>query len=283
MAGSPLEREPIRDPQSIDQLLGMQEDERTEFKRATWRDGAEAAKDVASFANADGGEIVVGVVEDGAARASSFENWAQMDDAAAVQQLRALLITHIRPRDFTDKVLMVPIRTSAGTRACVVDVPPSASVVAVGYGSDRDQKLGFPIRSGRETRWMSFDEVESRMLSEERVALHRLRRFSQTPGERPAALLAGIWFPAYRQPAKLETVRLKFRMLSETHLVLEWTCDVHFYGSGLQASVTQRELSIPLALIRRVFPREGGGVHVELRADLLWDGIAFGFGRVTPG
>lgn len=135
------------------------EGDQLDFKRPpAWKNGFEAAKDIAALANHLGGDIVIGVddVDDCA------NEWKPIPDTEIsdfIERISHWLTDIIRPREFAASVDITQIRAlEANHSVIVVSVPPSIQLVGV----EKDNNFRFPIRNGRTTRWLIFEEVMSR-------------------------------------------------------------------------------------------------------------------------
>jgi len=69
-------------------------------------------------------------------------------------------------RTWRDRVVIATFRTARGTRACVLSVLPVAGLAAAASRPDDPTAFRFPTRNGRETRILTFDEIEERMLAD---------------------------------------------------------------------------------------------------------------------
>lgn len=275
----------IRGASDLTALRGVQEGEALEFKGRTWgrEKAVEAAKDVASLANHRGGAIVLGVQQDADAKASVFAEWTDDSDELEIQRIRAHLATVLRPRDFVDRVEILALQTADGVRVAVVNVPASASLVAINKGSEKDPTLGFPVRSGRETRWMGLDEVEERMTTEGRGPMLILRRLRESVENR-VEIISKIVRNDRRLMLGWPGTPLMLRDVGDEHATFDWTGTLSFVDTGGGVSelpINQREFRIPYGLMSGVYPRPGGGVFLELRVDILVrEGGFIMFGRV---
>ncbi len=168
----------IRDGQKVAELVARNEMEsqNLDFKGGFWEDSkyrckecgdralvqrpasVEAGKDVAAMANADGGDLIVGV-DDTDDRASGWFGKPLPIDAH--ETLRRWLANVLAPREVTDTVeigRMTARDASDGTEhdVLIVNVPPwSDGPVGV---KSMDAYL-FPLRRDRDTRFLSFEEI----------------------------------------------------------------------------------------------------------------------------
>lgn len=141
------------------------EDHYLEFKGVDekgrpWTRNEECARDVAQFANASGGTIVVGAVEQDHLLAG-FQEVTTRDSLAS--WIDSVLNERLEP---VPPVVAQPIDLSEKQRLLAVNVPPSLSVVAHKIG----KAFEFVTRAENSKRYMTLMEVEARMGSRERVA-----------------------------------------------------------------------------------------------------------------
>ncbi|RKH78801.1 ATP-binding protein [Corallococcus sp. AB045] len=146
-------------------VLGrIAESENLDFKGEFWIDGRpgksasqEAGKDIAAFANSDGGSLVVGV-SDRDDCASGFNTNFKLDGRK--KQLEAWLLNELSPSAVASSVEIVELSFDVeGRRQCVlvVNVPPwPHGVVGVRW---KDAGWIFPFRLGRDTKFLSLEEA----------------------------------------------------------------------------------------------------------------------------
>jgi hypothetical protein len=92
---------PIRNTNEVAKVVTEQqeENESLDFKQEVWKDGAEAAKDAAAFANHVGGDIIIGVTESNHT-ASGWKDVALADARLENQRIRQFLIIIESPASF---------------------------------------------------------------------------------------------------------------------------------------------------------------------------------------
>jgi predicted HTH transcriptional regulator len=141
------------------------------------REGLELAKDVAAMANQFGGTILVGVVEGADGLLASWNPLTALR-AAAIQTAYERAVMHFlspRPRI---TALRIPVQ---GGECVAVNVEPYVDGVV---GARADAKVNhvwrYPLRVGKETRWMTPEEVAI-MTPQTRKALVMLDRME--PGD----------------------------------------------------------------------------------------------------
>lgn len=153
---------------------GVEEDLSIEFK-ATDYDSAvddgekrafEAPKDVAAFANASGGLIVIGMSEKAGGVAAGFSK--QRPDETTRRNLITTLLDGLAPfvADIQTGLIANPDGTGEG--CLLVLVPPSDSTPHAVSSHARDQKkrathsMSWPVREGSRTRWLREPELAER-------------------------------------------------------------------------------------------------------------------------
>ncbi len=142
-----------------------------DFKADPWpRNDAgrkECAGDVAQFANASGGTVVIGVPEEDHL-ARSFKD---VPEAAELQRwIGDVIDKHLEPVPPIDpRVITLP----SGARLVAVNVPPSAVLIA---RKTSGEGYEFPVRAGNGKRFMTLMEVEARMGNRERLMKLRIEQ-----------------------------------------------------------------------------------------------------------
>jgi len=128
---------PLGDLTEVDlqELIGQQENQGIEFKRSEAlilrgqerdRRVAELVKDVTAMANAAGGRIFYGVVEDRATgRAESLDEGFTAEELNA-DQVGNVLTGNVEPLIRGVEVRLIPLAT--GRNACVIDVPQATTL-----------------------------------------------------------------------------------------------------------------------------------------------------------
>jgi hypothetical protein len=163
----------------------------------------EAGKDVAAFANAEGGDVIVGITEDPPKLPSGFFTRHKPPDGA---QVRSWLHNVVVPRDVVTAVRIHPFVVKDGSeyhQVLVLSVPPwSDGIVGVRTtkkgGSVNGRTMNdrvsflFPFRDTDETRFREFDEVLMALNVANRrtyVRLLDLLRNAEKPPVRIASLV----------------------------------------------------------------------------------------------
>ncbi len=137
--------------------LGVREGERLDWKVAPYdkaTGGDEFAKDVAAFANARGGLLVLGVAEDRHTSAASKLIPFKVGDGLE-RQMRSWLSSRLDPA--VPGLRFHPASDDDGEGALVIEVPESPDaphLVRTSSGT------GYPLRFGTHTEWMREFDIE---------------------------------------------------------------------------------------------------------------------------
>ncbi len=150
------------------------EDDALEFKADPWprndEGRRECAADVAQFANASGGTVVIGAPQENHI-VQGFKNVST--PAELVRWIEDVINGQLEPVPLVDqRVVDIP----GGTRVVAVNVPPSPVLIArktTGKGYE------FPIRAGDGKRYMTLIEVEARMGNRERLMKLRIEQIKR--------------------------------------------------------------------------------------------------------
>ena len=136
-------------------LLGLPEDYDLDYKRQRYGTGSQAAKDaavdVAAFANATGGLLIIGIEEEGTGVASALAADTAPDDLGL--WINQVVAARVSP---TPTIGHASIPVSGGSAHIISVAPSTRKPHAVSVGNDT---LRFPIRSGTTTRYMSEPEI----------------------------------------------------------------------------------------------------------------------------
>lgn len=266
--------------ESLRNLLGTEESETLEFKREVWSDGKEAAKDVAAMANAWGGEILIGVAEgsDGS-RASAFAMTLAADGREREgQRIHQLLEHYLRPRDFVDRLRFSWLTAPLGETVLAIWVPAAArACMAVAHEEGRKgARFQFPVRAGRETRFMEYDEVLSRMADASRATSLKLKEL-RTPSRpyEPFSLASPIVKLTSGGPRRLLRTALDHDgSLGEEypHGVALNFAATYAWGTCSE-NLNGRSMVLPYALVRTLWRDVHGVVWIAL------DGQVESFGQ----
>lgn len=273
-------------------LIGRLESDSLEFKGDAWANAEECAKDVAALGNADGGQILIGVVEGvGTSVASGFRDWlAGRGEQVEQQRIHQWLVHALRPRDFVDRISYRWLTAPTRERVLSLEVQPSiGSCVAVASGPIAHGKLSrfqFPMRTNKETRFMDHDEVIRRMADRGRAISLRLKELSVTgPAQRfvrVASPIVKITSAGPRDLVRDPTVRTD-ASLGEQHaegFVITFCGNYRWGAAGLPEDLTGRAVLVPYALVRTIWNDALGNLCVALdgRIEVFGDQL-----QVTTG
>ena len=159
-------------------LCGLPEDYDLDYKRQRYQTGGKgpiaAALDIAAFANASGGLLIIGIEEDGSGVASRVvPDTPEGDFGLWIDQVVA---ARISPAP-TTRYRCIPVTDGSVHVVCVPPSPRKPHAVSVS-----NETLKYPVRSGTTTRYMYEPEiadqyaqrVKSRLDLESRVsAIHK--------------------------------------------------------------------------------------------------------------
>ena len=191
------------------------------------------AIDLAAFANTFGGTLLIGVAEksDGAKKvASGFV------PGINVEEIRKIVHTHIS-EIISPKidVQVVPIDVS-GNLIVAINVEPSINLVGVRLDKDR-RSFSFPYRTEFGNRFMTFEEVEKRMVDNKTRAMYlKLKKYIPSGGK------VNVY------PAPIANNKIEWRF--------EW-----IHNSENEIRLDQngyRSIDIPISFIEEVWNGRGG-------------------------
>ena len=191
------------------------------------------AIDLAAFANTFGGTLLIGVAEksDGAKKvASGFV------PGINVEEIRKTVHTHIS-EIISPKidVQVVPIDVS-GNLIVAINVEPSVNLVGVCLDKDR-RSFNFPYRTEFGNQFMTFEEVEKRMVDNKTRAMYlKLKKYIPSGGK------VNVY------PAPIANNKIEWRF--------EW-----IHNSENEIRLDQngyRSIDIPISFIEEVWNGRGG-------------------------
>lgn len=160
----------VTEPPSLEERIKLGESERLEFKSTAGRRGRglhmqhEVVKTVCGFLNADGGELIVGVKDDGSPIGLDRESPAPdkpFDPDDYERFIRDLLHRCLRPRPRADRLVAIHFEQFRDITVCVVGVKPSPNDPVLGqplatdgtsWGTRDRDKWNFWVRDGPATR-----------------------------------------------------------------------------------------------------------------------------------
>lgn len=151
----------LMDAAGVQRLLSdrLAEGLHLDFKQTFWTVGEEAAKDVAAFANSEGGDLVIGVSEKAPGVAGGIVPVASQGRGKdPAQRLLQWLHNHLAPEQAANTVQIQEIHLPSGDSVLAVAVPPWADGV-VGVGTSNGEVWRFPYRDGADTQFWGWEEV----------------------------------------------------------------------------------------------------------------------------
>jgi hypothetical protein len=183
---------------------GVPEGSRLEFKRDMYgrgdEDRRELLRDITAMANSRGGQILIGVDEDGDGTATTVVGVPPGDQDTWI---RSLCLSSIDPRVIGLTVTPCPLAN--GNQVIIVDVPESYSTPHMMTFKGTNQ---FWIRHGREKQPMSVDEIRASVLGVleararmDRFMEHRRTEILDTIGS--GCFMVGAALPAFFKDEEL--------------------------------------------------------------------------------
>jgi hypothetical protein len=143
------------------------EDHWLDFRREPHTRAEDCARDVAQFANASGGVLVIGADEAG----HVLSGWQAVPGPDEyIRWVDEIVKGHLTPVPVVEPVI---IQIPGAEMVLILNVPPSPALIA------RRQNDGFefPIRAADSRRYMTLLEVEARMNARERLTRLRIEQF----------------------------------------------------------------------------------------------------------
>jgi schlafen family protein len=160
-----------------------------EFKTDLGSDNIEIARDIAQFANASGGVLIIGAVETDQALIA-FNPLP--DPPKLIARLDNIVKGNLTPVPVIEPHIF---KMTAEATIVAVNVPPSLTLVA---RHEKHERYEFVIRAGESKRYMTLLEVEARMQDHERRMRLRLERIPADAPVRMDALVHGTNIHGWR-------------------------------------------------------------------------------------
>ncbi len=158
--------------------------------RSKKNNARECARDLAQFANAEGGTLLLGVTEtthpDGRHVASGI---VTVPDAIGEQWLNQAIRNHAAPATFSRSVDRIDHPEGV---VWAINVPPSLDLVAV--WSIEQHGIEYLYRTDHGKQWMNPDEVERHLMDGSRAVRLALQdAVAAVGGERPVLLVPAVY------------------------------------------------------------------------------------------
>lgn len=241
------------------------EDEQLDFKAIPWKagEGLEAAKDIAAFANQLGGDIILGVSD----KADCAAGWVPIQNADLTKigsNIRQWLINHIRPHQFAEAVEIESVPSPTPNESVItVSVPPSADLVGVEHRNGDKITLQFPIRIGKRTRWLTFDEVMNRASNSTRGTYIKLKSIESNLGNGAPVRFSNPVLIPYSDSY------VEGKLIEGSHGVLLGVYEDIIIVEIKVVDTGNNNLAIPLELIRSMWvqPRSGMTALLSIALD----------------
>jgi hypothetical protein len=154
---------------------GVDETSDLDFKRERHQDNQALATDVAAFANAAGGLIVIGVDEDGDGRAANLT--PQRLDETDELRIRQVVADSIRPY-LSVRVRRLESQRVAGSSYLLISIPASRDAPHFVH-KGQQSNLRCPCRDGKSTRYLAEAEIADRYRARFASAQDRMSRLAE--------------------------------------------------------------------------------------------------------
>jgi hypothetical protein len=266
-----------------------------DFKREFWKDEQrnnnvvraqeEAAKDVAAFANAEGGDIIVGITDHGH-RAGAFFDTPNV--VGVEPQLREWLRNRLAPREVAETVAVKLFEFDHDNKhrhVLVVTIPPWPNGPVSVWDGDAD-KAGyfFPVRRGDDTGYLRFEELMRLSDPKKRSTFLRLQELEHE--ERRFALTSPIRAKKGRIVALMPMAvncHGQIRVVDPDVVVFEMIgaiepLSITFPAGGTLQSTEiavegGRSLAVPLELVRAAWRDPDGARLLQIAVDgtIVWE------------
>lgn len=282
---------PVRDFASIDEFVKTKqaESEQLDFKAVVHTKPQEFAKDVAAFANNLGGDLIIGI-NDKDDCADGMNPFERNKFAEHKQHLHQWLITHIRPVAFAEAVEMVEVVTPDAMKAfLVISIPPSLDLIGVEDKQGDKITYTFPIRTGRRTRTLFYEEIMERSKVSTRATFIRLSELTKNTSQGRIRFSNPVYILTYPGlPNHMPTMDGAHGDLdSFTSEVINLTMSGSskpVYGMQTMNSSGRnnpreevsappgKKLTIPLELVKAIWRDQDRFLCIAVTGKIVWDG-----------
>lgn len=226
---------PLTD-QMIDDAVaqGIEESDELDWKKVLpsekdFRDSG-IVKDIAAFANANGGIIVFGVTETNKA-ADGRHDAGELTESYE-RTIRQVTMAGITPPVFGVQTIAVPSTT--GTRAVALVIPASPDGPHLVYRMDQ---FGAPLRTGADTHWMKERQLEAAYRSRfdgarrgEQALQQIYDDMAMAAGTSDRAVLVGAARPRTRRPRVAPRQEVTSIVNQATLVARWWLSGIEKYG-----------------------------------------------------
>ncbi len=197
--------QPIESAQDFRRLIKIGETAESlhlEFKREVkWKrtespDPKELCRDVAQFANTEGGVVLIGIEEKSVNGRRVADGYRSVDDSDGLTHwIEDAVTNYLVPNTFAKTI--VPIDLSEG-RVLAVNIPPSIHLVALWDRHAKKSGIEYLRRTNRGKEWLNPDDVERHIMDGSRAAMLRMKQIvGEAGGERLLVSIVpppGEWF-----------------------------------------------------------------------------------------
>ena len=219
----------------------------------------ETCRDVAQFANTEGGLLVVGVTE------KAVNGLAVADEVVGVAEpskMKAWIDTaignYLVPSRFGQVVEPIDVD---GVHVVVVSIPPSRSLVAL-WDESSSHMLQYVHRTSTGKAYLNPDEVERHMMNGSRAAQIALSSAREQAKMNNVTVVGGV---RRRSGAQVET------FLPQSVQLGQVTEDWFLLNVAAEFSTHIQVVAIPFGLLREAWCGVDSRMNVMLDVHLVWD------------
>jgi hypothetical protein len=243
------------------------ESKHLEFKAAYGWQGAgkdaqavELCRDLAQFANADGGALLIGVTEidgPGGGRKVAGEILPVPDTDGLKNWIEQAIRNYLTPSTFTRRVLQID--TAAGP-ILAISVEPSLHLVAL-WHSELKAGIEYLYRTDHGKQWMNPDEVERHIMNASRATRLAIEEVKATATQKaPVEIVPAIVTASYDQTGPVLVVARGLRPALGM-------CGSRSVGLTVFADDRNTGLEIPYGVIRDAWVTGDGraGLYLSVR------------------
>jgi hypothetical protein len=234
----------------------------------------EMCRDVAQFANTDGGYLVVGVSETTVAGRTVADAVVGVPDSTALKAwLEQAVTNHLVPSRFGQSVEVIDVD---GASVVVVNVPPSRAVVAVWEGNSHT--VQYVRRTSHGKDYMHPDDVERHMMNGLRAGQIALGSASNRATSEDVTINGGVW---RRAPLPHNHIERYMPHSVRLGMVTSESFELRIADGGNSTNKI-RVASVPYGLLREAWVGPDGKLNLMLDVRLVLDANV-GFVFEPPG